>query len=62
VISVSKARIILGRDAQGLSDEQIEEMLRECEVLKDMFWDLQTTKTHQVIDKHYQNTNIKLRS
>ncbi len=62
MISVSKARNILGRDAESLSDEQIEELLRECQTWAEMFGEQQTQKTPQVIDNDTKNTNIKLRS
>ena len=62
MISVSKARNILGRDAESLSDEQIEGYIKEDQAWAEMFWDQQTQKTPPAIDKDFQNINIKLRS
>lgn len=62
MITIAKARKILGKEAIGQSDEQIEETLRECLVLTDMFWDQQTTKTPLVIDRTRRNTKMVMKS
>lgn len=58
MISVSKARKLLGKDDAMLSNEQVEEILRECQVLMEIFWEQQTRKTAEVIDKKQQNTKM----
>ncbi|MCL4390399.1 MAG: hypothetical protein M1484_03045 [Patescibacteria group bacterium] len=46
MISIYQARKILGKDGRILTDSQVEELLRECLVLADLFMELQEATIH----------------
>lgn len=50
MISLFRARKVLGKHGKELSDEQIEELLRECYMLAEIMFE------HFRIDEQFKNT------